>query len=183
MEVKGVAFLARQVLMVQSHGEQAWRDFLKEYAKKDPLYAQPVMPVTRLPVDSFLRLNDAIVQRFYGGDQKVYWQFGVKSAEYAMSQGQLRSMFSPGDVRRFMLFTPGIWKGYFTEGEMQVRPEERYTEVRLVNTLRPHVYFELSVMGFVAGGLAFLGTKNVQYEALKGFTKGNPDVLYRFYLP
>jgi hypothetical protein len=182
MEVKGVAFLARQTMMVQLLGEEVWRTFLSEYAQRDPVFARPVMPVTRLPVDSFLRFNEALVQRFYGGDQKVYWQFGVKSAEYALSQGQLRSMFGPGDVRRFMLFTPGIWKGYFTEGELQVKPEEGYTELRIINAPRPHVYFELSVMGFAAGGLTFLGVKGLQHEAIKGFSKGNTEVVYRFHL-
>ncbi len=183
MEVKGVAFLARKQMMVQAHGEAVWRDFLAEFSQRDPTFDQPVMPVTRLPVDSFLRLNEALVMRFYKGDQKTYWQFGVKSAEHAMSQGHLRGMFVPGDYRRFMHFAPGIWKGYFTEGELQVKPEERSFELRLTKVSRPHAYFELSVMGFIAGGMAFLGAKQLQHEALKGFTRGDPEVLYRFFLP
>ncbi len=182
MQVKGVAFLARRLMMVQDHGEEAWRGFLSEFARREPLFAQQVMPVTRLPVEAFLRFNEALVQRFYKGDQKIWWQFGVKSAETALSQGQLRGMFAPGDFRRFLLFSPRIWKGYFTEGELQVRPEERYIELRIVGVPRPHPYFELSVMGFVEGGLTFLGAKNLQHEALKGFSKGHAEVLYRFYI-
>jgi hypothetical protein len=183
MEVKGVAFLARQQLMVESHGEEAWRDFLTDFSRRDPTFNQPIMPVTRLPVDSFLRFNEALVLRFYKGDQKTYWQFGVKSADHALTHGHLRAMFVPGDYRRFLHFTPGIWKGYFTEGELQVKAEERYFELRLTKVSRPHIYFELSVMGFIAGGLAYLGAKQPQHEALKGFTRGDPEVLYRFYLP
>ncbi|MDY7224993.1 hypothetical protein [Hyalangium rubrum] len=182
MEVKGVAFLARQQMMVQSHGEATWRSFLEEFARREPRFAQPVMPVTRLPVDAFLRLNDALVQRFYNGDVKAWWQFGVKSAEYALGQGQLKTMFSPNDFRRFLLFTPGIWKGYFTEGELQVKPESSYTELRIISVPRPHLYFELSVMGFAHGGLTYLGARNLQYEVLKGFSKGNNEVHYRFHI-
>ena len=32
MEVKGVAFLARQLMVVQDHGEAAWKAFLTEFA-------------------------------------------------------------------------------------------------------------------------------------------------------
>lgn len=182
MEVKGVAFLARQQMMVQTQGEAAWGEFLAEFAKREPIFGQPIMPVTRLPVDAFLRLNEALVQRFFKGDQKVYWQFGVKSAEYALSQGHLRAMFAPGDYRRFMLFTPGIWKGYFTGGELQVKAEERHIDLHLSKVLRPHAYFEDSVMGFASGGLTLLGAKRLQHEALKGFSKGDTEVLYRFFV-
>lgn len=181
MEVKGVAFLARQLMVVQDHGEAAWKAFLTEFAATEPVFALPVMPVTRLSVEPFMRFNEALVLRFYGGDPKAYWQFGVKSAEYALGRGQLRAMFAPGDYRRFLLFTPGIWKGYFTAGELQVRPETEFTELRIVNVPRPHIYFELSVMGFAAGGLQMLGATQLQHEVLKGFSRGHTEVLYRFH--
>lgn len=181
MEVKGVAFLARQAMVVHEHGEPAWREFIQEFAQREPLFKQLVMPVTRLPVDAFLRLNEALVRRFYGGDSRVYWQFGFKSAVHAMEQGQLKLLAAPGDFRRFALFTPSVWKSYYTEGELHARFEADYTEVRLSQLPRPHLYFEFSVMGFCAGGLAFLGAKNLRHEVLKGFSKGHNEVLYRFY--
>ncbi len=182
MEVKGVAFLARQMLVVKDHGEAAWRTFISQYAEKEPIFAQTVMPVTRLPVEAFLRFNEELLQRFYGGDPKAYWQFGVSSAEYALIRGQLKTMFATGDCRRFLLFTPGIWRGYFTGGELQVRPEVEYTELRITGVPWPHLYFELSVMGFAAGGLQVLGVSNLRHEVIKGFSRGHPEVLYRFYI-
>nr|AYM52731.1 hypothetical protein [Archangium disciforme] len=180
MEVKGVAFLARQQMMVQSHGEAAWKAFLSDFAKKEPFFASPIMPVTRMPAEAFLRLNEELLARFYGGNPSAWWQFGIKSAEYALSQGQLKAMFSPGDLRRFLLFTPGIWKGYFTEGDLSVHPGQGHTDLSITHVPRPHVYFELSVMGFAFGGLNHLGAKNLSHQVLKGYTKGDKDVLYRF---
>ncbi|MFL5346124.1 MAG: hypothetical protein ACJ8AT_15150 [Hyalangium sp.] len=182
MEVKGVAFLARQMMVVQEHGEPAWRTFISQFSEKDPRFAQTVMPVTRLPVDSFVRFNEALVQHFYGGDPRAWWQFGIKSAEYALSRGQLKTMFATGDLRRFLLFTPGIWKSYFTAGELLVRPEPEYTELRIAGVPRPHLYFELSVMGFASGGLQMLGASNPRHEVIKGFSRGHPEVIYRFYV-
>jgi len=182
MEVKGVAFLARRLMVMQDRGEAAWRQFLKEFAEREPVFAQTVMPVSRLPVDAFVRFNEALVERLYDGDVRMYWEFGVRSAEYALGQGQLKALFVPGDFRRFLLFTPGIWKGYFTEGELRVKAEANATELHLIGVPRPHIYFELSVMGFAAGGLAMLGAKSLRHEVLKGFSKGNAEVLYRFYV-
>ncbi|NVJ05474.1 hypothetical protein HUW63_09530 [Myxococcus sp. AM001] len=180
MEVKGVAFLARQQLMVQTHGEAAWKAFLTDFAKKEPFFSKPVMPVSRMPADAFLRLNDELLARFYNNDQSAWWRFGVKSAEYALGQGQLKAMFSQGDFRRFLLFTPGIWKGYFTEGDLNVQPGQGHTDLHITHVPRPHPYFELSVMGFAAGGLTYLGAQNLEHQVLKGFTRNDNEVLYRF---
>jgi hypothetical protein len=183
MEVKGVAFLARQAHAEQSFGTQRWREFLAEQAKRDPIFAQPVMPVTRIPADAFLRLNDAMTQQFYAGDPQAYWKYGVKSAEYALSLGQLKPLFGKGEHRRFALFTPGIWKGYFTQGELTAQLQGNGLELRITGVARPHLYFELAVMGFASGGLSYLSNKEVPHEVLKGFSRGDQEVVYRFTLP
>nr|AYM52848.1 hypothetical protein [Myxococcaceae bacterium MCy9487] len=183
MEVKGVAFLARQTLAVRAFGDAAWKGFLAEQAKRDPIFTQQVMPVTRLPADAFLRFNDAFTQRFYGGDPKAYWQYGIKSAEYALGQGQLKAMFGKDDFRRFALFTPGIWKGYFTEGELTAQLHDNVVELHITGVPQPHIYFEYAVMGFAAGGLTYLSGKEIHHEVIKGFSKGDTEVVYRFTLP
>ncbi|MCY1074404.1 hypothetical protein [Archangium lansingense] len=48
---------------------------------------------------------------------------------------------------------------------------------------RPHIYFELSVMGFASGGLTYLSGKETPHEVLKGFSRGDPEVVYRFTVP
>ncbi|AKJ05702.1 Hypothetical protein AA314_07328 [Archangium gephyra] len=178
-----MAFLARQAQAEQTFGSEKWRAFLAEQAKRDPIFSQPVMPVTRIPAEAFLRLNDAMTQQFYAGDPQAYWKYGVKSAEYALSLGQLKPLFSKGEHRRFALFTPGIWKGYFTQGELTAQHLGDVLELRITGVPRPHLYFELSVMGFASGGLAYLSGKEIPHEVLKGFSRGDPEVVYRFTLP
>ncbi|PTL83871.1 hypothetical protein [Vitiosangium sp. GDMCC 1.1324] len=183
MEVKGVAFLARQTQAEQTFGKERWRAFLAEQAKLDPIFAQPVLPVTRIPADAFLRLNDAMTRQFYAGDPQAYWQYGLKSAEYALGQGQLKPIFSKGDQRRFAMFTPGIWKGYFTVGEVTAQFQGNVVELRIIGVPRPHIYFELSVMGFASGGLAYLSGQQIPHELIKGFSRGDQEVIYRFTVP
>ena len=181
MEVKGVAFLARQAMAEVTYGVEAWRRFLADFAKQEPVFLQPVLPVTRLPVVPFLALNDALVRTFHGGDPvQGYWQFGVASGQYALGRGQLRGMFEQGEFRRFLQFTPFIWKGYFTEGELQALPGPDATELRILGVPHHHVYFEYAVMGFAKGGLEALGAKSLEVEALQGYSRGDDEVRYRF---
>lgn len=181
MEVKGVAFLARQAMAEETFGAEAWRRFLADFTRREPVFLQPVLPATRLPVPAFLALNDALVRTFYGGDaMRGYWEFGEASGRYALARGQLRGMFEPGELRRFLQLTPFIWKGYFTEGELQVLPGPAATELRIVGVPHHHVYFEYSVMGFAKGGLEALGAKALQVEPVQGFSRGDDAVLYRF---
>lgn len=181
MDVKGVAFLARQALMEAQHGAEAWRTFLSDFARNEPVFAQPVMPISRLPARAFLALNDALLARFHAGDPTAYWQFGEASAQYALTRGQLKGMFQKGEFRRFLQFTPSIWKGYFTEGELKVLPQSAdTTDLRILGVPHPHVYFEYAVMGFAKAGLELLEPQVLEVEPLKGFARGDAEVLYRF---
>lgn len=180
MKVRGVAFLARQDLAVAEHGEVAWRGFLADVARTEPTFASPVMPVSQLELEPFLRLNEAFVKRFYPKDPRAFWTLGISSARSALTRGQLRGMFDPGDYKRFLHFTPAIWKGYFNEGRLETHPLPDGAELHLEGVPRPHVYFEHSVMGFAEGGLRQLGAKELSVECLRGFGRGDADVQYRF---
>jgi hypothetical protein len=176
MLVKGNAWLARNEAMEKQLGAEKWRAFLAKH--KPPFLAQPVMPISKIPVDQFLALHDAFVTEFFGGDQMIYWRFGETSAEWAL-KNQLRGLFEQGEGRRFLGFSPNIYKGYFDEGELVL--ENAPTEVDLIIRgieLR-HVYFEYSIVGFAVGGLRVLGAPH-NPVCIKGFSKGDDEVRYRF---
>lgn len=180
MRVRGVAFLARRQTIIASQGEGAWRSFLEDFAKREPVFAQPVLPISQIPIESFLALNDALIDRFYRGDRQAYWHFGVASGSHAVREGQLKTMFQRGEYRRFMMMAPSIWRGYFDQGELTVAPHPpSHTDLRITRVTPHHVYFEYSVMGFVVGGLGALGLGDFKPEILRGFSKGDDEVLYR----
>ncbi|QSQ25763.1 hypothetical protein JY651_12865 [Pyxidicoccus parkwayensis] len=180
MEIKGTAFLARQDSVVADFGAEAWRSFLTEYAKKEPVFTKPVMPVTWIPGDAYLRFSEALLARFYKNDPMAYWGFGEVAAGQALKKGQLKAMFAHADYRRFLQFFPGVWKAYFSAGTAQVETGEGFAELRITGVPTPHAYFEYITMGFMKGGLEALGAKNVKWERFKGFSKGDTECLYRF---
>jgi hypothetical protein len=182
MHVKGIAFLARQAMMVAEHGEQKWRDYVTAYAERVPFFRNPVMPVTQIPAELFVAMQEDIVRTFYKGDPRTYWRFGEQSGRHAITQGQLRGVFGQGDYLRFLQFTPRVWKGYFDEGQFVALKGDSWADLHLTGVPVPHRYYEESVMAFASGALQALGMKQVRHDVLKSFKAGEREVLYRFHL-
>jgi hypothetical protein len=184
MNIKGNAFLARKSLVEQEFGEKEWAGFIKEYSKKDPFFADTIYALTQIPAEKFLAFNDTVRERFYPGRDanEVLWAVGEKSVEFALSEGQLRGIFKPGEYDRFLRFAPNIWKGYYSEGEASVHAgPSGSTELKIrgvPNELR-HGYFEFVAMAFMKRGVELLGAK-VKHEAVKSFSRGDDESLYRF---
>src|SRR5262245_32568386 len=108
MNVKGMAYLAREAMVIEDLGEPAWRDFLEGWRRSHPDFPTTVLPVTRIPTELFLGLQEALVKALYRGDREAYWRHGVRSGQHAMMHGSLRGLFKPGEAgetRRLVLFT------------------------------------------------------------------------------
>ena len=165
--------------MISTFGEETWRDFLARFALKEPYFAQPIMPVAHIPARLFLDLNDAMLHEFFHDDSRAYWTFGEKSAEYALTEGQLRGLFATGEFGRLMAFSPNIWKSYYSEGELTAQVAADGATLSLSGVPIRHVHFEFAVMGFAFGGLKVLGAK-AEYERVKGFSANDDEVVYRF---
>lgn len=178
MKVKGNAWLARCEVMEKSFGAEAWQAFLKEQLPLHAFLRTPVMPISRIEVDDFLALHDKLVRRFYAGDEQAFWRFGESSAEWAL-QHQLRGLFSVGEARRFLGFAPQIYKNYFDGGELVVEQQPSHVDLVIRGVSKPHVYFEYSIIGFAYGGIRVLQV-DVKPECIKGFSRGDDEVRYRF---
>jgi hypothetical protein len=178
MHVRGVAYLARQGLMKEEFGAEKWQAYLNGLKPRIPFLNSPVLPVTRIPVDEFLVLNDDIVRVFYKGDEQEWWRFGEHSGEWAL-KNQLKGLFKPGEARKFLQFTPKIWASYFDGGELSTVMEPASVDIRITGVPVKHIYFEASVIGFAIGGLKTLGFQPAP-QRLKGYTLGDNEVLYRF---
>lgn len=178
MHVKGNAWLARSEAVEKEFGAARWQTFVKGQAAKVKFLATPVMPISRLPVEEFLAVHDALVKEFYGGDPRAYWRFGESSAEWALTH-QLRELFAPEEGRRFLQFSPTIYKGYFDGGELVTELTPTHVDLIIRGVEPRHVYFEATIIGFAAGGLRVLKVPT-EPECLKGFSRGDAEVRYRF---
>jgi hypothetical protein len=176
MHVRGNAWLARSEAMEKSFGAERWQAFVK--TQKASFLATPVMPISKLPVEEFLALHDGMVKAFYDGDTLAYWRFGETSAEWALTH-QLRELFAKGEGRRFLQFSPTIYKGYFDGGELVTEALPTHVDLIIRGVEPRHVYFEFSIIGFAVGGLRVLGVPT-EPTCVSGFSKGDAEVRYRF---
>lgn len=177
MNVRGIAYLARQATVVDEFGEARWRRFITEWGQKHPEFPTQVLPVSKLPVEPFLQMQDDLVEELYGGDTQAFWHIGVRSGQFALTQGQLKGLFKPSEIRRFVLFTPNIYRSYFDGGELTATPRGDLVEIAITGT-PPHIYFEYSILGFLQGGLQILDPKADPPRRVKGFSRGDDTVLY-----
>lgn len=183
MNVKGAAFLAREALMIASQGAPRWQDYLTAYAEREPFFRQLITDRTLIPAEVFLAFNEDLIQRFFGGDQRAYWTFGERSAQYTLAQGPLKGLFRPGDLQVWLEYTPQLFQSYFDAGRVEVRnATETTAEIWIGEVPIPHVYFEYTLGGFTEGGLKAVGARSPSPERLRGFSRGDSDVLYRFHL-
>jgi hypothetical protein len=183
MEVKGTAFLARKAYLTQEHGAARFEEVLSTVALRDPVFAEPILATARLPVDGFLRFNDAMVTALYGGDDRSYFKFGQGSAEWSFTVGPYRHLALTRSVDQFAASAPVMLRNFFTAGEARaelVGPDQVDTFLSEIES--HHVYFEYALMGFFARGLQMVSGREVTMVVRRGFSRGDPDVHYEFHL-
>jgi hypothetical protein len=81
MHVKGTFFVGRKAFIIQQFGEARWSRFIERIAKKEPIFGEPILVTSLVPVEAYLSFQDELIQDLFGGDNNVYWTIGEKSAE------------------------------------------------------------------------------------------------------
>jgi len=74
---------------------------------------------------------------------------------------------------------PKLWITYFDGGKLDARFDNNVVHLMITGLPVKHVYFEYLVMGYLQQALRVFGKKSVQ-NCVKGFSKGDDDIYYRF---
>jgi hypothetical protein len=158
MDVKGTAFLARKMMLVEEVGEDRYSELVSEIAHKEPIFNQPIIATSLIPIRAFVAFNEAVLEKFYGGDPSAYQRFGEKSAEYGLIVGPYKRIRETnsidGDVAELKLHG--------------IHPEHRY------------LYLEYATAGYVRRGIELVGLRSVAMERVRGFSSGDDVVHYRY---
>ncbi len=180
MDVKGVAFIAREQFIRAVFGARIWEELITEVRNKIPFFKDHILPSTLIPVQEFLKFNDKLIEKLYEGDESTYWKFGEKSAEWALTEGPYHKFLDNKQLDQFIHTLPAIWNIYFTAGKPQVTVvNQNEFEVMITQVPVAHVYFEYLVLGYTKRGLELAGAKTVDLTAVRGFSKGDKDIHYR----
>jgi hypothetical protein len=141
------------------------------------------MSITIIPLDKFIFFLDAILKEYFNNDSKVYWMFGMASAKFALSPGgPYNSYLLTNDIKKFVESgMPKLWSTYFDGGKLDARFENNVVHLKITELPTNHIYFEYLVMGYFQQALRVFGKKSVD-NCVRGFSKGNDDIYYRFEL-
>jgi hypothetical protein len=181
--VKGATLLSRRAMFAERIGAAVYDAFVTEFAAAHPRFPQPMLAATLIPVDVFLEFNDALVHRYFAGDEKrVFADIGILSADYFSSTGPYVAIFERGDYKRFWSMLPTIWKNLYSEGEARVRSEGEWLDLELDCPVA-HPYFEISTIAFVRHSLEMKAGRKVEMRRISGFERGGKTVHYQFHLP
>lgn len=184
MDIKGMAFIARRLLVEREHGVEKFDEVVREVAKKDAIFRAPVLATTRIPMDAFMRLNQALVDRLYRGDPKANFTLGEMSADYALN-GPYKNFVTNRSVDAFAGSAPAMYRNYFDEGEAKAVRVGREIHVEISGIPEPYRshYIEYGIMGYFRRGLEMVSGVTPKMSARRGFSKGDETVLYVFELP
>lgn len=180
MQMKGMSFLGRAQFIRKEFGEAAWIELMSEVVKIIPFFHEHILPSTLIPADSFLAFNDFVVERLYRGDKMSYWVFGERSAQWALTEGPYKSFLKNKNLQDFIKTLVNIWHIYFTEGKAIVTVINDLEFEIFISEVEPHhLYFEYICLGYIQEGLKLVGARKIEMEAVRGFSKGDADILYR----
>jgi hypothetical protein len=184
MHTQGSAFLARRELVTATVGANRWEEFLARFAEREPFFAQQILPETKIPMQAFLDLNDALVDELFDGDQRAHWRFGEASAEWASRNRPYREYFDTRSFKRFIDGTPRLWRTYYDEGDIEARwyEKERYADVCVFALPIVHIHFEYNVMGYTRRGLELTGATIKLMRAISSVETGDGEIRYQFYV-
>ena len=184
MEVKGTAFLARRA-MADRRGKLADFDrVVRELAAIEPVFAAPILATTRIPIVAFFRLNEELVRQMHGGDVRSYFEFGVDSANWGLTDGPYQKLVTDRSVEAFVASAPSLYRNYYTVGAAEGALVGDRATLQIVGIPAPfrHPYIELGVTGYFKRGLELVSNRAVEMRAITGFVKGDAEVRYEYEL-
>jgi hypothetical protein len=184
MDVKGTAFLARKMMLVEEVGEQGYAEVLAEIARKEPIFNQPIVATSLIPIRAFVAFNEALIARFYDGDPNAYLRFGEKSAEYGLLVGPYKRIRETNSVAVFVESARIIYQGYYTAGRAEGSLTGDVADLKVLGIHEDHryLYLEYAIAGYVRRGIELVGLHSVGMERVQGFSSGDDTIHYRYIL-
>lgn len=178
-----MAFMARRALVEREHGAAKFDEVVRAIAKTEAIFRSPVLATTKIPMGSFMRFNQALIDTLYNGDQKANFALGEQSADYALN-GPYKHFVTNRSIDAFVGSAPSMYKNYFDEGEAKAERRGRDVNLELFDIPAAYrcLYIEYGIMGYFRRGLEMVSGGMTKMTAKKGFSKGDDAVLYVFEL-
>lgn len=184
MKVKGTFFIARRESLTREFGERAWSELLGDLAGTSGTFARIVTPTSMVPLEEYLRFQEALLSRFYADDVHAYWRVGASTGRWALTEGPYRHLISrTGDLDTTLAaILPRLWKVNIDSGELSFRREGDVVLVTIDGVDVWHPALELTTMGRVQVTLELVTQRKVEAICVTGYAQGSIGCVYEFRL-
>jgi len=175
MLVKGTTIVARREQITRMFGRERWDAFMESMAREDQAFGDRIFITSRIPLKSFLRFSEMLIDVFFNGDIEAYSMIGATSAEWVFTDGPYRGVLDRGEVglARFIQNVSGeLWDKYYDFGELIVEEGESTITVQMRGIPTNHPYFELTVSGFMVRAVELAGLRSPVLAREKNDTDG-----------
>ena len=181
MNVKGSIYLTGKTTIISVFGEERWNSFIPKLTAKDKFFSNPIMSITRVPVEKFILFLDELVKEFFNNDMMQYVTFGKVAAQFGLSpEGMYKSYLLTKDTKQFVeSVMPKLWSTYFDEGIVTALFENNVAHIKITGLQIKHLYFEYLIMGYLQKALKIFGKKSVA-KKVRSLSSGDDDIYFQF---
>lgn len=180
VRVKGTAFIARRKMVVEQFGQKAWDEILAKVATEVPEFRKEIFASGSVPIEAFMKLQEALLQQFYKNNIKAYWEMGVRSAQWSLTEGPYKKFLDSKDIPSLVKLFPAMWTNYYDEGNLVGSVENKVVHAKIQNLKIWHISLENMVMGYLQRALELVcGRSIVAEKVIGGYS--SPEIYYKFH--
>ena len=165
MQVKGMAFIARQASVAAKFGNEKLEQVMDAAPQVRALMTSSgnFYPSRLYEYEHYTAFNQSVCDILYNGDEKAYIEMGEESAEAAL-QSVHKIFIMNKDVRSFLRSLPVIYNAYYVDmGAAKIDIDDKInsavTEIHVPG--RPHRSLCQIISGYVKRGLALCGARDI----------------------
>ena len=181
MQIKGLILRARVEFVKEHFGEESWNKVLASVSEEDcQILGDMIVTARWYPFEVGERLDRAIVDILGGGDDRVFEEIGMKSANLSLLKVH-KSFLTPGDPQAFMNKADMIYRFYYDTGHRDYN--ETGPNSGVLSTYEAETFSVadcLTVVGWYKEALEMCGARNIQVVEEECRARGGTCCRYRF---
>jgi uncharacterized protein (TIGR02265 family) len=180
MEIKGLVIQARKDFVDDNFGRGAWEKVLETLSPQDrDTLKDLILAAKWYPFELGERLDRAIVNALGDGDEKIFEDIGVKSAQRSLLKVH-KSFLTPGDPQAFLGKADVIYKFYYDTGRREYAQTGPNSGVMTTYEAKTFSVPDcLTVIGWHKEALRMCGARNVEIVEEECRAKGGSCCRYR----
>jgi hypothetical protein len=174
MQVKGTSVLATRNFVAERFGEKELQRWIADLPQgSQPVFSQTILASAWYPFqEAFVRPTRLVCQRWFHGTDHGAREIGRYSAEQSL-KGIYRAFARVASVNYMLEKTAGIFKTYYTPGEMRVAERDQNRIVMQITGLdETDPLFESRICGWITGALYVCNNKVHKVEVARSLTRG-----------